>query len=251
MSQSHDSETTGDRGYRRFVPLGLIVVAAGAFFVFGGHRLISFETLKDQHELIAAWVAARPLAAAGIFWLGYTAMVSCGLPVGSVMIVVAGFLFGVILGTVLAVSAATVGALVLFAAARLAGGDYFERRAAPVIARVRAGFQREAVSYMFFLRVVPVFPFFLVTLAVAGLGVSTRLFLVATGLGIIPVNLAWASLGSNLSGMLAQGQAPGWADLMEPKFLAPLIALVALSLLPIAVHRMRRRPQAVADERDG
>lgn len=251
MSIPPDSAKSRRGRFRRFVPLGLIVLVAGAFFAFGGHRLVSFETLKSQHDAIAEWVGARPLAAAGVLWLGYTAMVACGLPVGSVMITVAGFVFGVLLGTALAVTAATAGALVLFFAVRLAEGDFFERRAGPVIARIRDGFQREAVSYMFFMRVAPFFPFFAVTLATAALGVSTRLFVLATGLGIIPVNLAWASLGSNLSDMLAEGQAPGWADLMEPRFMAPIIALVALSLLPIAVHRLRRRPPAVVDGRDG
>lgn len=241
---SSDPEIVRRRRYRRFVPLGLIALAAVTFFVFDGHRLISFETLKTQHDAIAAWVAARPLAAAGVFWLGYTAMVACGLPVGSVMITLAGFVFGVLSGTLLAVTAATAGAMVLFFATRLAGREYFERRAAPVVARVREGFQREAVSYMFFLRIVPVFPFFLVTLAVAALGVSTRLFVVATALGIVPVNLAWASLGANLRGMLARGHAPGWADLMTFEFMAPLAALVALSLLPILLHRRRRRRRA-------
>ncbi len=240
MPDTPNAETRSGR-WRRFVPLGLIALTAGAFFASGGHRLISFDTLKAQHEAIAAWVSARPFAAAGLFLGGYAAMVACALPVGSVMIVVAGFVFGVAWGTLLAVTAATAGALVLFAAARLAGGDYFERRAAPVVARVREGFQREAVSYMFFLRIVPLFPFFLVTLAVAALGVSTRLFVAATALGIVPVNIAWASVGANLRGMLARGHAPGWADLMTLEFVAPLAALIALSLLPILLHRRRRR----------
>ncbi len=224
--------------FRRYAPMAAIVVTVAVFLTLGGHRLVSFETLLGEHRNIAAWVAGRPLEAALLYFLGYALMVGCGLPVGTVMIILGGYLFGGLLGAALAVAAAGTGALALFAAARRAGGEFFGRRGGPVVARGREGFQREAVSYMFFLRIAPVFPYFAVTLAAACLGVSTRLFLVASTVGIIPVNAVLATLGSNLDELLDSGRVPGMNDLLEPRFLAPLVLLVALSLLPVLLHRL-------------
>ena len=136
---------------------------------------------------------------------------------------------------------ATAGATVLFLAARYAFADYLRAKAGPAIRRMERGFNENALSYLLFLRLVPVFPFFLVNLAPAFLGVRLGTYVVATAIGIVPGTVVYALVGDGLGAVLDAGLRLDAGIIFQPRFLAPIVGLALLALLPIAYKKLRRR----------
>jgi uncharacterized membrane protein YdjX (TVP38/TMEM64 family) len=138
-------------------------------------------------------------------------------------------------------AAGSVGATLFFVAAR-AGLARLAAGAVPRAAQLQAGFQRNAFSYLLVLRLVPLFPFWLVNLVAGAAGLPLRVYVLATFLGIIPVTFVYASLGSGLGAVLAQGREPDLAVVFRPGVLLPLLALAALALVPVLYRRWRPGP---------
>ena len=227
---------------RRFLPL--LVLAAGllAFFALGGHRYISFGTLEEHREALLDLVARHGVIAVAAFILTYAVMVAFSIPGALVMTVASGFLFGTLGGAACSVVGATLGSLALFLAARTALGDLLRDRAGPAVKRMRAGFQEDALSYLLVLRLIPLFPFWLVNLVPALLGVSIKIFLVGTFFGIIPGSLVYASVGNGLGAIFEAGRAESIKDAVyQPEVLLPIVGLIALSLLPVIYKKVRGR----------
>jgi uncharacterized membrane protein YdjX (TVP38/TMEM64 family) len=146
-----------------------------------------------------------------------------------------GCLFGAWLATFYTVIGATAGATLVFLAVR-AGFDGLARRAGPSAARLEAGFRRNAFNYLLVLRLVALFPFWLVNLVAALLGVRLRTYVLATLIGIIPGTFVYASFGSGLSAAI---ERPGRDIMLRPAVLLPLLGLALLALLPVAYRRWR------------
>jgi uncharacterized membrane protein YdjX (TVP38/TMEM64 family) len=106
---------------------------------------------------------------------------------------------------------------------------------------MEAGFRANALSYMLFLRLVPAFPFFLVNLVPAFLGVSLKVFVIATAVGIVPATFIYASVGSSLGALLDAGSTPDLGLILEPRFLLPIVGLALLALVPVVYKRWRSR----------
>jgi uncharacterized membrane protein YdjX (TVP38/TMEM64 family) len=227
---------------RRLLPAAVLIAGLLAFFAFGGHRYVGFHTLESHRESLMALVAAHRLAAPLAFVVLYALMVAFSVPGALVMTVAAGFLFGTLLGAALSVAGATVGAVAVFLVARSALGDLLRRRAGPGLARMRAGFQENALSYLLVLRLIPLFPFWLVNLVPAFLGVSLRVFVVGTLIGIIPGSLVYASVGNGLGTIFEAGEAASIKHaIYAPEVLLPIVGLVLLSLLPVIYKKLRHR----------
>ena len=207
----------------------MAVAASGS----GLTRFITVATIVDEREAVQAWVAAQPFLAALAFVAVYVTVVSLAIPATLVLSLFAGFLFGRWLGTLLVLVGATLGALIVFVAARSAFGESLRRRAGPLGERVAIGMRKNAVEVMLFLRFVPVFPFFLVNLVAALFAVPLPIFLLTTAVGIAPAVFIYNSIGRQLGTMTSLD------GLLSPGALAALLALAALSLLPIAVRRWR------------
>ena len=227
--------------WRRLLPLGAIALAVVGVFATGLHEFLSFEALRDHHAVLQRHVAAAPLLAGAVFVVLYAGAVALSLPGAAVMTLVGGFLFGTIAGGLLVVLSATVGASLLFLAARSAFYDLLRARAGGAVARMERGFRENAFNYLLFLRLVPLFPFFLVNLVPAFLGVRLGTFVAATALGIVPGTFVFASVGSGLGAVLEAGGKPDLSLATRPEVIGPLIALGLLSLVPVAVRRLRRR----------
>ncbi len=245
---------------RRLMPLIVVVLLAGAGYLIVGHGGISLEALVRHRMAIDGFVSEHHLLAV----LGYIALyitaVALSLP-GSVFLTVAGgFLFGLAIGASAAVIGATVGATLIFLAARTALGEPLLRRAGPRAAQLAQGFRDDAFSYLLFLRLVPAFPFFLVNLVPAFAGVRLGPFVAATALGVIPGALTFALAGTGLDSVIAAQQAAnrdclaaGRADchmvfdakdVLTPHLIGALIALGLLALVPVVVKRLRARSRA-------
>ena len=137
---------------------------------------------------------------------------------------------------------ATAGATIIFLIARSTVGEYLRAREGPTLKKMEAGFRANEWSYMFILRLVPLFPFYLVNIAPAFLGVRVRTFVVATFFGIMPGTFVYASIGAGADALLDADQVPGLDAFLRPEIGLPMAGLVLLSLVPIVYRRFRTRP---------
>lgn len=218
----------------RFLPLLVLAAGFAAFFALGLHRYVSFDTLAENRAELLDWVGLHPFVAPLAYILIYLVAVAFSLPGGAVLTVTGGFLFGTALGAAYAVVGATLGATALFMAARTALGDILRAKAGGAIQRMEEGFRRDALSYLLVLRLVPLFPFFLVNLVPAFLEVSVGVFVLATFFGIIPGALVYASVGNGLGAVFDAGDEPDLGILFTPAILLPIIGLAILALIPVA-----------------
>ena len=248
---------------RRLAPLIVLTAIAGLILSQGWHTLISFEQLALNQQALQNWIADHLIGALAVYSAIYVLVVALSLPGGAVLTVAGGLLFGWLIGGLITVVAATLGATAIFLIARSSLGEPLAARAGPWLGRFRAGFQENAMSYLLFLRLVPVFPFWVVNLAPALLGVSLRQYVIATTLGIIPGTFAFAFAGAGLDSVLsAQRQAfeacqaarapgdppcsfqfdPG--TLITPELLIAFAALGVVALIPAIVKKLKKQPGA-------
>ena len=233
----------GNRGRRlgRWIPLTVLVVGLFMFFAFDLDRFLSFDALQQHRDMLQGWLASHPLATRFGYAAVYALAIAFSLPVGLVLTIAGGFLFGLIEGTVLTVIAATVGAVAVFLAARTALGESLRAQAGPFAKRLESGFKKNALSYLLVLRLVPLFPFWLVNIVPALLGVSTPVFAIGTFLGIIPGTFVFISVGNGLDQLVEADDVPGIDMFLMPEVLLPITGLVMLSLVPIIHKRWKSR----------
>jgi uncharacterized membrane protein YdjX (TVP38/TMEM64 family) len=225
----------------RFVPIALVAAALVLAYALGLHKLLSLEQLRLHHQTLIAFVAAHPVTAPLGYAAVYVLAVALSLPGAAVLTVAGGFLFGAWLGTGLTVIAATTGATLIFLAARTAFGDLLRARAGPALRRMEEGFRRDAFSYLLMLRLIPLFPFFLVNLVPAFLGVRLRTYVAATLLGVIPATLVFTLAGCALD-RIVEGDGDASLDsLLPPEMMAALFGLALLALAPVLYRRFAAR----------
>ncbi len=166
---------------------------------------------------------------------------AASLPFALLMTLTGGFLFGALWGSLVAIFAATIGATIVFLAARSAAGDWFSRRAGDRVKKLEAGFQDNVVSYMLFLRFIPIFPFFLINIAAAIFRVPLRIFFLTTLFGVTPGTFIYSLTGSSLGSIFAAGDNFSTSTILTPKVITALVGLALLSLLPIIYRRWKQR----------
>ncbi|HEU4661606.1 MAG TPA: VTT domain-containing protein [Pseudolabrys sp.] len=241
----------------RFIPLVVILVAAGLMYVAVGDRALSLEALVRHRMTIDAFVAAHRTVAVVVFIAIYILAVTLSVPGSWFLTVTGGFLFGVPLGAAAAVVGATIGATFVFLIARTALAEPLLRRAGSRITLIAKGFRDDAFSYLLFLRLVPAFPFFLVNLVSAVAGVRLSPFVGATALGIVPAAIVYTFAGTGLDAIIAAQQATyricvdgggvdcrmnfSPQDVLTPHLLCALVGLAVLALVPVVVHRISDR----------
>ncbi len=221
----------------RTVPLVILMAGLISFFAFGLHNYLSFEILRENTETLSLWVERSYVLAASAYILIYVIVVAFSLPGGAVMSITGGFLFGWIAGIFYILIGATIGATVLFLAAKTALGDALRDRTKGAIRKLEDGFRENAFNYLLFLRLVPALPFWLVNLVPAFLGVGLRTYVSATFIGIIPGAAVYSSVGSGLGAALDEGGTPDLGLIFNPQILIPIIALAALALVPVLYQK--------------
>ena len=228
--------------WRRFAPLLLLLAALGLFVALGGHRLIGLDALRENYAALRAFTDANPVLAALAYIAIYVFAVSISLPTAGFLSIAGGLLFGTLVGGSLTVFAATIGATIVFLVARSALGASLAAKAGPTLDKLRDGFNRDGFNYLLALRLVPAFPFWLVNIAAALLGMRLGPYLLATVIGIIPGTFVYCSVGAGAGAAIAAGgEVPLQGLLLKPEILLPILGLVALSLLPVAIKRWKRR----------
>ena len=233
--------------WKRLWPLAVLVAGLATFFLLGLDQYASLDALRDNRAALAQLVAENALLAALIYIGIYILIAAFSLPAGLVATLTGGFLFGTLLGGTYTVIGATIGATAVFLAAKTALGDVLRARAGPALRRIEEGFGEDAFSYLLVMRLIPIFPFFVVNLAPAFLGVPVSTFVITTGLGIIPGTFVFASLGNGLGAVFDAGREPDLGLFFEPQIIGPIIALACLALLPMIYRRYtttRKKPDA-------
>jgi len=240
------STQTETHSWTRFAPIAVILLGAGAALIFARDYL-SFSVLAENYQALSEWRDEHRIAAIALFMLIYVLAVSFSLPGAVWLSLIGGLLFGTVLGSVMVVISATIGALAIFTAARTALGDTLRARADGWLKKMEDGFQAGAVSYLLIMRLVPVVPFFIANLAPAFLGARTWTFFWTTLIGIIPGTVVYISLGAGLGKQISRGVAPDLGVIFEWHVLGPLLGLAVLASLPLAIRRWWR-PRLSADD---
>lgn len=241
MSESSEKSKQPGLSLKRMTPLLVLVAGLVAFFALGLHRYVTLEALNDNRERLLDWVAGKGMVA-GLAFVGvYAVAVAFSIPGGALLSITAGFLFGIVVGSFYVVIGATLGATALFLAARMGLGDFLQARAGPAVRKMEAGFQENAVSYMLVLRLIPIFPFWLVNLVAALIGVPLGVYVVTTLFGIVPGTLVYVSLGNGVGAILDAGESPDLGLIFKPEILLPVLGLALLSLLPVIYKKVKGR----------
>ena len=224
--------------------LSILVLAGGfvAFFILGGSEYLAFESFRDNRRILLDFVELNEILAILAYMAVYAVTIAFSLPGGVVLTLTGGFLFGTLSGGMITVVGATIGATGLFLAARTGLGEPLRARAGPAVRKIEAEFRENSWSYLLFFRLVPIFPFWMVNLALAFLGVELKVFVITTMIGIIPGTFVYASLGSGLGVIFDQGANPDLNVIFQPEILLPLMALSVLALIPVVYKRFKAHP---------
>jgi uncharacterized membrane protein YdjX (TVP38/TMEM64 family) len=228
-------QATTPRSWGRIVVLLVIAAAIAGFFILGGQKYVTLGAIKEHRDALLGFTDRHYLLMAVATFVVYTVSTALSLPGGLVLSLTVGLLFGRWAGTAIIVVAATVGATLVFLAARYLFADWARARMGGLAQKLNEGFTQDAFNYMLFLRLVPLFPFWLVNLAPAFTNVSLRTYVIATAIGIIPGSFVFANLGRTL------GQIESLQGLLSRQVLMAFLLLGAFALLPIAIKRFRGR----------
>lgn len=246
-AMAHSPETASDKArpaaWRRYLPLAIIVAGLAAAYAAGLQDYVSLAVLAEQRTALKLFVADHAFASALGYFVLYTLAVAFAFPAASILTIFAGFVFGWLIGGVLTVFAATLGASAIFLAARSACGDVLRRRAGPFAAKLADGFAKDAFGYLLVLRLAPVFPFLVINIAPAFFNIKLRTYVAATFLGIIPGTFAYAWLGQGLDSVVvaAAGREISISDLVTPEITIAFAGLAIFAAIPTIMRKFRAR----------
>ena len=214
----------------------LALVLAALFFAFDLGRFLTLESLKNNRDLLLAWQAEHRLATVALFMLIYIAQTGLSLPGAAILSLAAGALFGPWLGTLYAVAAATIGAGLAFLAVRYLFRDGVVNKFGGKLDGINRELEGRGLNYLLFLRLVPVFPFFLINLAAGLTRLPLRTFLLGTFVGIIPGGFVYVNAGSGLAAIDTLG------DIASPRVLGAFALLGLFALIPVIYGKFKGRP---------
>jgi pyruvate/2-oxoglutarate dehydrogenase complex dihydrolipoamide dehydrogenase (E3) component/uncharacterized membrane protein YdjX (TVP38/TMEM64 family) len=209
----------------------------GAFFAFDLGRYFSLDYFKSQQAVIDAYRAAHPGLTAGLFFAVYVAVTGVSLPGAAIMTLAAGAIFGLLWGTVIVSFASTLGATLAFLAARFVLRDWVQDRFGDRLQTINAGMAKEGGFYLFTLRLIPIFPFFVINLVMGLTPIRTRTFYWVSQLGMLAGTVVYVNAGTQLA------QIDSLQGILSPTLLASFALLGVFPLVAkkiIAVIKARR-----------
>ncbi len=241
---------------KRYGPLAVLLLAAAAVYASGAHKYLSLSAIAENRDVLQEFVASNFILSIFAYMALYVAAVAFSVPGASLLTITGGFLFGWFVGGTVTVVAATIGATAIFLIAQTSFGDVLSKKAGPLAKSLADGFQQDAFNYLLFLRLVPVFPFWLVNIAPALFNVRLPTFVIGTFLGIIPGTFAFCIVGSGLDSIIDAQKASYDAcvaangagnctfsldvgALLTPQLLAGFAALGVVALIPVIIKRVK------------
>jgi uncharacterized membrane protein YdjX (TVP38/TMEM64 family) len=240
---------------RKVGPLAIAAIIAATVIGLGWHRALSLESLMRHRNAIDGFIAAHSIIALSGYSLLYVSTIALSIPAATVLTICGGLLFGTIVGGSLAAVSATVGATIAFLIARSACGEFLTRHAGVLATRLTREFAHNAFAYLLFLRIAPIFPFWLVNVVPALCGIGLATFIAATAIGVLPGTFALALFGAGLDtaleaeitafrACLAAGDDGcslhfSLTTAATPQLVTAFVALGIATLVPIAIKRLR------------
>lgn len=222
---------------KRYVPLILVLLLLILFIAFDGYQLFNLRELQLQGDKITMFVAEHWIIAPMFYILVYAAFVCISAPGAFIVTMTGGFVFGPLLGGTLATVAATLGALALHEILVHALGRDVNVRLSPFADQIKNGFNDHGFFYMVILRVAPIFPFWVINLVPAILGIKSRVNILATFFGIAPACFIYAGIGAGAASILQRGHLLTMDKLLiDSAILLPLNGVVLLGALPLMVN---------------
>jgi len=213
---------------KKIALVGTAALAILLFFLLDLDRFLTLESLKEHRQLLQQMAIDTPLASALVFMAIYIVQTALSLPGAAILSLSAGLLFGSILGTLYAVVAATIGATLAFIVTRYLLHDPVQRKFGTRLEGINQELAQRGFNYLLFLRLVPLFPFFLINLAAGLTRLPLRTFVLATMLGIIPGGFVYVNAGAGLAAINSLG------DVASPRVLGSFLLLGIFSLIPVA-----------------
>ncbi len=220
---------------KRWLPLIIIAALMAIAFATGVHEKLNIETLQEHKGELLSNVAEHPFLSSLAFIAAYVASVALSLPIATVLTLAGGFLFGKWLGTLYVVSAATLGAAIIFLIAKTSLGETLREKAGSLYQRIEGNMKDNAAGYLLFMRLVPIFPFFLVNIVPALFNVRLRTFVITTFLGIIPGSFVFVNLGKQL------GEIENLKDLVSGETLLAFALLGCFALIPTLYKQFKNK----------
>ena len=224
---------------KKLTPILFLILGLVFFFIYDFQQIFELKTLELYHGELKAWATGLGVRAWLMFICLYAVLVAISVPGATLMTVISGLVFGPFLGGILAIIGATVGAVIIFLAARYAFSDFFRFRVGSIPEKIEDAFKENALIYLLILRLIPIFPFWFVNLAPAFLKISIRVYSFATLVGIIPAAFIYSILGDRFGLLLKTNEEIYLGIIFEPRFLMPLVALAMLIFLPIVFKKLK------------
>lgn len=223
---------------KKLILLALLIGVVVAYNAFGLDAFFSFENLKAQKELLLSLVQEHFWLSAVLLMLGYALSVALMVPIATFFALASGFMFGSWWGTLIAVLGATLGAVASFYVARFVLGESLQQRYAQELERFNREFEANGYSYLFALRLLPIFPFFVINLLCGLTRIDIKTFFITTFIGIIPGGFAYTYAGSQLFAINAL------SDIFTKEMGLAFVFLGLLSLLPVVYKKYQNRKAA-------
>lgn len=230
-----------ENGFARKLPLIaiLVVAAVGAFTL---RDYLSFEALAENREALIGFRDANYVLTVAAFVLAYVVIVAFSLPGATIATLTGGFLFATFPGALFNFTGATIGATIIFLAARWGLGEKLSAKmdgSDGAVKKIKTAIDENQWEALFLIRLVPAVPFFVANLVPALVGVPVVRFVVSTFLGIIPGAVVYTSVGAGLGEVFARGETPNLGIIFEPHILLPILGLCVLAALPILIKAVR------------
>lgn len=219
---------------KRIFSIVLITLAACAIFYFATNPF-SLADLQAHKDDIATLYTESPILFTLGFIVIYAVCTAFSLPIATLLSLLAGFVFGNILGTFSVVIGATIGAALIFMFARMAAGDVLKKRAGKLYKKIEQPFTENPVSYLLFMRLVPLFPFVLVNIVPALFNMRLSTYVWVTFIGIIPGTFVYVNVGTSLASIQST------ADIFSTEVLIAFTLLGLFSLTPAIISKYKKR----------
>lgn len=230
----------------KYLPILIIFLGMASIYFSGVYHYLSLDYLRMYHKSLKIFVEMYPIAVPITFCLVYIISTALSIPGAVFLTLLGGYLFPQPFSTIYVIFSATCGATLIFLAARTALKEIFKKKAGPFLQKMEKGFQENAVSYLLFLRFVPLFPFWLVNIAPAFFEVSLITFIWTTLVGIFPGTLVFTLAGGGLEKILENNEAFSISTIFNSQIKIALVLLGITALVPVIWKNFKK-----VDSKDG
>lgn len=220
---------------RKRIVLTVILLALVLFYFSGLSKHVTLASLKEHQEALSCFAGENRLAAAALFMALYIAQSALSLPGAAILSLAAGAIFGTVIGTIYAITAATIGATIAFLVTRYLFHDAIQAKFGHRLAAINREMETAGLGYLLFLRLVPIFPFFLINLAAGLTGLPLRTFIIGTIIGIIPGGFVYVNAGASLATITSPG------NVMSTRVLSSFALLGLFAISPVIYKKFARK----------